>query len=190
MSAQSQFLRELVQLSQEAMRLEVERRKPRQPEANWSQLSFLDKLRKKQEMEETLKNSSIINDQAKQIELKVDKCKREIEGYNKELQELKNKSGYRSEEEMKTLTDRMDEINDMKAQCLDIFGEDNEQDKMQCPICYSNAKNKEIYTCIECDHWFCKDCKLKQTSTCPMCRCNLRFKPMIRNKALERVFRI
>ena len=103
-----------------------------------------------------------------------------------------SKPDYKTPEELAALKNEMDEINGLmealKDVCVTNTQEKAAEKKNECPICYTDAKEKQIFTCQKCDNWICGECNEQLTQECPLCRESLRFSPFMRNKGLERFF--
>ena len=58
---------------------------------------------------------------------------------------------------------------------------------LECPICVTYPE-KTLMFCQECDNFCCSNCA-PRFETCPMCRVALDDKPLVPNKAAERLLR-
>ena len=170
--------------------------KPQEPKENWENLDSLAKLKRKKALEDDLQKALEVNDKVQQVEAELRDLRNQIESNYSKLVELKADPGYRSQQQIAELSSKVTELDDIKnlLQSL-VVKNDNDQDtpcrsdneRRSCPICYDDAKGKEIFSCIECEHWLCEDCN--KVNTCPSCRCSLKETPLRRNKTLEIVFR-
>ena len=61
-----------------------------------------------------------------------------------------------------------------------------------CQICFESCRDRRIFSCVNCTQWICGNCRenvKKTTKVCPMCRCDLKSRPMKRELVIERLMR-
>ncbi len=125
-----------------------------------------------------------------EIEAKEKESQDHIDYLDSKLDDIREESPYflMTEEQFANLKK---EIKDLDA----IIGLKEEEDAVKlsksCPICTDEFKD-EIYCCDQCNNFLCENCLVNvfnANNSCPNCRCDLRSRPMQRNRALEQILR-
>ena len=99
-----------------------------------------------------------------------------------QIEKMKMNEKYRNQEEIAKIMQDLEEIDKFKMTLKHVVGT---EDRSKCAICLDIPMEK-VFVCQECDNWICGQC-LNRVTICPHCREDLRKRPMIQSKALERV---
>lgn len=158
---------------------------------NWDKLDSLTKLRQKKNLNMKLATAKEVNAKIKTVQGDVKSLEEQIRLKQLRLDELRMSP--HTDEDIRLLEDRVQEIAQIEDQFQDLIGADeddkegkSEKEKRSCPICFYDARNKKIFNCVKCNNWLCGGCN--KLASCPMCRCSLHENPLKRNKTLEMIF--
>ena len=144
-------------------------------------------MNRKPQLEKEIKRATEIATKLESAEKSVEKSEHQLEAAKRKVHRLKNDPYYKSPDQLASLMEELVEINalseDSKNHKPTLLTNNNKND---CPICFENAKGKQIYSCQKCHNWICGDCSKKVTGECPLCRQSLTNKPFKRNPTMER----
>ena len=126
-----------------------------------------------------------------------------IEEMGNEIERLKNHADFTPDQVLDELRQELANIEELEGLLgvpkpyLPNRGSPNRSESplmpTDCPICNRDVNSEtRVFCCAQCHNWLCGECLesiRSHSNTCPVCRCNLRSRPMQRNQGLERILR-